>query len=137
MAAVAVELFGAGFDQHFFALLGEALTFGKIRGAGEHERGAGFDRAQMALAQFALRHQQQARLACRGAQKRCALFWRALLERGTAPAQPGEQALGGNLRVPREIVPLAVFFDPRVDQFAMKPCADGPTAARSTSQEKE
>jgi hypothetical protein len=58
VSAVRIELLGAGFDQHFFALLGEPLTFREISCAREHERSAGFDRAQVPLAQLALRHQQ-------------------------------------------------------------------------------
>ena len=91
----------------------------------------------MAFAQFALRHHQQPRLPRRGAQQRRAPLGIALLERRPPPAQPREQALRRQLGVPSEIVPFAVLVDPRVDQLAMRACADGPTAARSTSQENE
>ncbi len=47
----------------------------------------------------------------------CTLLGRAHFKCGAAPAEPCEQALGGDFGIPREFVPLAVLFDPRVDQL--------------------
>jgi hypothetical protein len=110
------------------ALLGEAIAFGKPSGACENERSARLDRAEVPLAQLALRQHEQARLARRRAQQRHAPLGIAHLERRPSPAQPREQPLGREFGIPGDVVPLAVLGDPCVDQLrdaAVRGGADG------------
>ena len=71
---------------------GEAVAFGKAGRAGEHQRGAGLDGAEMPVAELVLCAQQQARLSRRRAQQRFAPFRIAVLERGAAQSAAVEPA---------------------------------------------
>src|SRR4051812_35194373 len=112
MAAIGQELLGAGFDQQLLALLGETIRLWKSRRGSQRQRGPGLDRAQAALAQFVLRQQEQTRLARGRAHQVKPPRRIALLERGSSPTKPREQALGREFGIPGKLVPLAKALDP-------------------------